>query len=135
MYGGDVRKGKANLETNMGLIQDYYALQSGCVASTIKQLEATIEQMWTKTEMPVERIQTLLENLKEVVIQMISDRLQRGWEDWSTQVVELHIFQTGQENRRKEVHGFYKLDKDSVSIIQANLVGNYKVPTERHSRK
>ena len=39
------------LQTNMGLIQDKYTLQSGRAASKTKLLETTIEHMHAKTEM------------------------------------------------------------------------------------
>ena len=66
---------------------------------------------------------------------MISDRLQRGWEDWSAQAAKLQIFRVDEENRRKEGHGYYKLNEGSVNAIQADLVDYYRVLVERHSTK
>ena len=64
------------LRTNMDIIQDRYALQSGHAASKITQLETTIEHMRAKTKMSEKWIQTWLDTRKENVIQMIANRLQ-----------------------------------------------------------
>ena len=87
------------LQTNMGLIQNRYVVQSGRAAIKIKQLKDTIQEMHVKTEMSTERIKRLLTQRKESALKMIADKIEQGWGAWSTQGVELHILRADQENR------------------------------------
>ena len=57
----------------------------------IKQLEDTIQEMRAKTEMSIERIETLLSRRKESALKMIADKVEQGCEAWSTQAAKLHI--------------------------------------------
>ena len=57
----------------------------------------------------------------------------RGWQAWSTQVVELHIFHADQENRWKEGKGFFKFNKLSITTIRMELANDYHSLSQPHS--
>ena len=55
-------------------------IQSGHASSKIKQLEDVIQEMHAKTHIYTEWIETLITNRQELTIQLIFNKLQRGWE-------------------------------------------------------
>ena len=53
-------------------------------------------------------------------------------EDLVAQAVELQLLRADQVNRKKEGQGFYKLDKNSMTIVRDELSGDFYKMTTQH---
>ena len=58
-----------------------------------------------RIEQGTEQTKILLDNHKDRFVKKIADAMAKGWEAWSAQVAELHIFRADRENWRKEGKG------------------------------
>ena len=92
----------------------------------IDHLKMALEELWSKTEMGVERIHTLFHSQRNRFVRQLKEALDRGWASWTKQAAELHTFRADHDNRAKEGKGFFKLNNDSIATVREDLAKDYQ---------
>ena len=54
--------------------------------------------------------------------------LAQGWNEWAAQVFRVDV-----ENRKKEGHKFYKMDKNNIKILREDLTAEFQAFTQTHT--
>ena len=79
------------------------------------------------------RIRVLIEKHRQHLTRKVKETLNRAGEEWAAQAAELHILCADAENRRKEGHGFYKMDEASIQNLRADLTEDYHSLAKSHT--
>ena len=73
-----------------------------------------LDTLRAKYKMEEARIKPLVVKDWVKLNQKIEKALAHGWKQWLAHTAELHVFQADAENRKKEGHGFNKMDKNGI---------------------
>ena len=66
---------------------------------------------------------------------MITDSLDNGQKMWSTQAIELQLLRANHKNRKKQGHGFFKMDEVSITMVRDEFANDIYELTTHHKEE
>ena len=63
--------------------------------------------------------------------QKVEEALAWGRNDWLAQPAELQIFRVDAENRKKEGHEFFKMDKNNIQVLREDLAEEFQALAQK----
>ena len=82
-----------------------------------------------------ERIKVILDKHGVKFNKNITETINKGWKEWSTQATKLKILRAHQKNHQKEGLRFYKMEETSIVIIRDELLNDFYSLALKHSTK
>ena len=63
----------------------------------------------------------------------VKETLASGWKEWLAQAAELQVLRADAESPKKEDHGFYKMDKNSIQMVWEDVTKDFQALAKTHT--
>ena len=97
--------------------QATWELLAAKLQAEVNSSKEEVEAMRAQPGMDETRIRILIEKHRQHLTKKVEEAIGRTGEEWAAQATKLHILRDDAENRRKEGHGFYKMDEASIQNL------------------
>ena len=93
----------------------------GSATAQITNLRKQLAEAQYRASMDEEKIKAILKRHRINTLKLVSDSLDKGWQTWSKQAVELQLLRADRDNRKTQECGFFKMTKEAISAVQEEI--------------